>query len=84
MIVNLLNSGQSAKQVSSDYSLSDNMIRRWRREALSEKESFTGRGKESLTLEEKRIKTLEAELKELKIERDILKKAARYFAKESG
>ena len=44
MIVNLLKSGQSARQVSEDYRLNANMIRRWLRENLSAKESFTGKG----------------------------------------
>ncbi len=48
MIVDLLESGQSAKQVSEDYQLNANMIRRWRREHHSSKESFTGKGTPSL------------------------------------
>jgi len=37
---------------------------------------------ESLTLEQQRIKELERELKIAQMERDILKKATAYFAKE--
>jgi transposase len=64
MIVNLLKSGQSARQVSEDYGLNANMIRRWLREALSTKESFTGKGNISLGPEQQEIARLKAELKE--------------------
>ena len=75
MIVSLLNSGQSVKQVSMDYQLNDSMIRRWRREYNGNKESFTGKGIPSLTSEEKEIQRLKKELAEVQMERDILKKA---------
>ena len=82
MIVNLLSSGQTVKQVSQDYDLNDSMIRRWRREVKSERESFTGKGNASLTPEEKAIKALKLELSEVKMERDILKKAVAIFSKK--
>lgn len=84
MIVNLLKSGQSARQVSEDYGLNASMIRRWLRENLSAKESFTGKGNISLSPEQKEIAQLRAELKETKLERDILKKAVSIFSKSDG
>ncbi len=84
MIVNLLKSGQSARQVSEDYGLNTNMIRRWLREALSTKESFTGKGNISLSPEQQEIAQLRAELKETKLERDILKKAVSIFSKSDN
>lgn len=84
MIVQLLHSGMSTRQVSSDYSLNDSMLRRWRREYDSNKESFTGHGNISLTPEEKEIARLKAELKETQLERDILKKAVGIFSKSGN
>ncbi|MWN78156.1 transposase [Labilibaculum sp. A4] len=84
MIVNLLKSGQSARQVSEDYGLNANMIRRWLRENLSAKESFTGKGNISLSPEQREIAQLRAELKETKLERDILKKAVSIFSKSDN
>ena len=49
MIVGLLESGQSVRQISQDYQLHDSMVRRWRRESQSTKESFTGKGVASNT-----------------------------------
>lgn len=81
MIVDLLISGQSASQVSSDYNLNANMIRRWRRERESEKESFTGKGNPSLSDSEKELAALRKELAEVKLERDILKKVVSIFSR---
>lgn len=81
MIVDLLESGQSAKQVSEDYQLNANMIRRWRKEHQSNKESFTGKGKPSLSDAEKELYALRKELAEVKMERDILKKAVSIFSR---
>lgn len=84
MIVNLLKSGQSTRQISDDYGLNDSMVRRWRREYDSNKESFTGKGNLTLTSEEKEILKLKEELKEIKLERDILKKAVGIFSKSDS
>ena len=42
-----------------------------------------GRGQGKKDADKERIKQLEQELERVKMERDILKKAAAYFAKES-
>lgn len=81
MIAELLEAGQSVKSVSEEYNLDGSMIRRWRKEYNSGKESFTGKGNASLTPEEKEIVRLKKELKEVQEERDILKKAVCIFSK---
>ena len=81
MIVDLLESGQPAKQVSEDYKLNANMIRRWHREHQNNKESFTGKGNPSLSESEKELYALRKELAEVKLERDILKKAVGIFSR---
>lgn len=79
MIVELLNSGRKLKEVSEEYSLNDSMLRRWRREFQSKSGDFTKRI--ALTQQEQELKTLRKELKEITMERDILKKAVSIFSK---
>lgn len=84
MISELLISGQSARVVAADYDLNENLIRKWRKQYESEREAFTGSGRPSLTPEEKRIKSLEKKLKDVSMERDILKKAIGIFSKKDS
>ena len=58
------------------------LVGRWRRELeAAEGEAFPGKGKLSPT--QQRIRDLESQVKRLQMEKDILKKAAAFFAKES-
>lgn len=74
--------GVAARQVSRDLDINENMLRRWIKE-LSEDphEAFPGLG--NMKTEQAEIARLQREVAKLKVERDILKKAAAYFAKES-
>ena len=82
MIVELITSGQNVAKVANEYGLNDNMIRRWRKEMTStERPCFTGNGNSAQTPEEKEISRLKKELKEVQLERDILKKAVGIFSK---
>ena len=79
MIIELLISGQKIKDVSEEYNLNDSMIRRWRREYESKSGDLSK--KKELSKEEQELKALKKELKETKLERDILKKAVSIFSK---
>ena len=79
MIVELLKSGRSVKEVSDEYDLNDSMIRRWRREYEAKSGNFTK--KRELSEEEKEMKALKKELLEITMERYILKKAVSIFSK---
>lgn len=79
MIVELLNSGRSIKEVSDEYQLNDSMLRRWRREYEAKAGDFSK--KRELSTQELELKALRKELKEVTIERDILKKAVSIFSK---
>lgn len=79
MIVELLNSGRTIKEISTEYQLNDSMLRRWRREFILKSGDF-GKKKE-LTAQELELKLLRKELKEITLERDILKKAVSIFSK---
>jgi protein-tyrosine phosphatase len=65
--------GDKAKQISEDYDLNAAMIRRWKREYATKFGDFSK--KKELSLEEQELKALRKELKNVKMERDILKKA---------
>jgi len=60
-----------------------NVLGRWRREFLKgERDAFPGTGHQAGELEE--LARLREENRKLKLEKEILKKAAAFFARESG
>ncbi len=65
---------KSVAQVAADLGISDGMLYRWR-------QKYTPKGEKTryATMEEE-LKALKLENAELKIERDMLKKASAYFA----
>ena len=70
-------------QAASNLGISRNMLDRWRREYRArEQNAFPGAGHQTPELEE--LNRLREENRKLKMEREILKKAAAFFAKESG
>jgi transposase len=72
--------GVSLNQVAQDLGLDASMLRRWRKEAnVAGPNAFRGQG---LARDEELAK-LKCELGRVKRERDFLKDAAAYFAKES-
>ena len=79
MIVGLLNSGIKTKEITEDYGLDGGMVRRWRREYAAKSGNFSKKIKPSAEAEE--LKALKKELRSVKMERDILKKAVSIFSK---
>lgn len=79
MIVELLNSGIKTEQVGNDYGLNISMISRWKREYKSKLGDFSK--KRVLSAEEQELKALKKELRNVKEERGILKKAVSIFSK---
>ena len=74
--------GVALKQVARDLDLNENMLRRWIRESSEDpQDAFPGLG--NMKPEQAEIARLQREVAKLKMERDILKKAAAYIAKES-
>jgi transposase len=82
MIVELLQSGKTAKEVSLEYSIQDSTIRRWKREYESKSGDLSK--KRELSAEELELKQLKKELQETKLERDILKKVVSIFSKSDN
>ena len=79
LIVELVKSGRTVKEVSEEYGLDGSMVRRWRREYEAKSGDFTK--KKELTKEEIEMKSLKKELREVRMERDILKKAVSIFSR---
>jgi transposase len=79
MIVGLLNSGIKPKQITEDYGLDGSMVRRWKREYAAKSGDFSK--KKELSPEAEELKALRKELRSVKMERDILKKATSTFSK---
>ena len=74
--------GVSAMQAARDLDLHENVLRKWIREFASDpQQAFPGQG--VMKPEQAEIERLRKEVTKLKMERDILKKAAAFFAKES-
>ena len=75
--------GYSRAEAARNLGLNANMLGRWVQEyQADENEAFRGNGK--LTSEQDELRRLREENRRLKQERDILKKAAAFFAKESS
>ena len=59
------------------------MLRRWVRENQADDAARVFRGNGKLTPEQEEIRQLKAQLRQLKLERQILKEATVFFAKET-
>ena len=74
--------GVAVAQASRDLDLHENVLRKWMRDLSADPQhAFPGHGQ--MKPEQLEIARLKREVIKLKAERDILKKAAAYFAKES-
>jgi transposase len=75
-----LESGKSVPQVCRDLDLVESVVRRW----LTQAEIDDGRREGLTTAEREELSKLRKEVRVLREERDILKKAAAYFARETA
>ena len=74
--------GVSVAQAARDLGVHGTVLRRWVRERPADpQQAFPGRGQ--MKPDQLEIERLRREVTKLKAERDILKKAAAYFAKEA-
>ena len=75
--------GYTRAEAARNLGLNANMLGRWVQELqVDEAEAFRGNGK--LTVEQQELRRLREENRRLKLEREVLKKAAAFFAKESS
>jgi transposase len=74
--------GVAVNQAARDLNVHENVLRKWVKDFASDpQQAFPGHGQ--MKPEQLEIERLRREVQKLKAERDILKKAAAYFAKES-
>jgi transposase len=74
--------GYSVAEAARSLGISENLIRNWKQALLDQGEhAFPGQGR--LSPHEQELARLRAENKRLLAERDILKKAAAFFAREA-
>ena len=74
--------GYKPTEATRNLGIHPSVLNRWRSQLASEgKNAFPGKGR--LTSEKEELQKLRKEVQRLKMERDILKKAAAFFAKES-
>jgi transposase len=74
--------GVSVAQAARDLDVHENVLRKWVKDfAADPQQAFPGQGQ--MKPEQLEIERLRREVHKLKAERDILKKAAAYFAKEA-
>jgi len=78
----VLEQGYTRAEASKNLGLNPNVLSRWIKEFESDDgQAFRGNGKLTPELEE--IRKLKAQVKRLEMEREILKKATVFFAKET-
>lgn len=74
--------GLSVSQAARDLGIHENVLRKWVRQYRDDPaHAFPGAGQ--MKPEQAEVAQLKSEIRKLKAERDILKKAAAYFAKDS-
>ena len=74
--------GRSVAEVAENLGIAKDLLYRWRREHQTrEGLAFPGHGREALSPQDQRIRELEKELQDTKMERDILKKAMGIFSR---
>jgi len=82
--IDLANQRENVSQVASELGIRADMLRRWRKEFESnKKDAFSGAGHHNKPKDKKlsELQALKRKVKELELERDILKKAVGIFSK---
>lgn len=80
-IVELVRAGRTPEELAEEYEPSSQTIRNW----VTQADRDTGARKDGLTTQEKEeLRRLRREVKVLRQEKEILKKAAAWFARESN
>lgn len=73
----------SIAEAASSLEINANMLRRWIKEYQADDNGQAFRGNGKLTPEQEEARQLRAQVKQLKLERQILKEATVFFAKET-
>ncbi len=77
----IVDGGMSISRISRDLGVNENSLHNWKKAYLADQQNaFPGKGR--MKPEEEELRKLKKELTIVKMERDILKKAIAFFAKE--
>ena len=79
----VLDQGLTIAEAARSLGIRANMLGRWVRESRADNNGQAFRGNGKLTPDQEEIRRLKVENKQLKLERQILKEAAVFFAKET-
>ena len=79
----VLDQGFTSAEAALSLEINANMLRRWIKEYRADDDGQLFRGNGRLTPEQEEIRQLKAENKQLRLERQILKEATVFFAKET-
>jgi len=79
----VLDQGFTIAEAARSLEINANMLRRWIKESQTGDEGQAFRGNGKLTPEQEEIRQLKSEVRQLKLEKQILKEAAVFFAKET-
>ena len=78
----VIEGGQGVAETARELGINANLLGRWKRQLAEDgQEAFPGKGR--LKPLEEEVRRLQGEVKRLRQERDFLKKATAYFARES-
>jgi len=77
-ILQLINSGKTQAEIRHEYGIPGSTLNQW----IKANNGLPARNKKVLTKEEKEIIALKKQIKQIEMERDILKSAALIFAKK--
>ena len=77
----IVEDGMSVSRISKDLGVNENSLYKWKRDYLTDQQNaFPGKGR--MKPEDEELRKLKKELHIVKMERDILKKAIAFFAKQ--
>ena len=79
----VLDQGYAIAEAARSLEIRANMLGRWIKEHQADNNGQSFRGNGKLTPEQEEIRRLKTEIKQLKLERQILKEATVFFAKET-
>ena len=79
----VLDQGYAIAEAARSLEIRANMLGRWIKEHQADNNGQSFRGNGKLTPEQEEIRLLKTEIKQLKLERQILKEATVFFAKET-
>ncbi len=79
----VLDQGYSVAEAARSLEINANMLRRWIKEHQADDNGQAFRGNGKLTPEQEEVRRLKLENKQLKLEKQILKEAMVFFAKET-